>query len=325
MKKLFCCALLLPSLAVAEGFVEAVGSEQITGLENTYPAWSPDGTSIVFESTRAGPDPDIYLMNSDGTNVVALTDNDVTDGTPVFTPDGRFVVYASEQEGNPDVFRMKTDGSEKVNLTRHPGTDGHPRVSPDGRLIYFNSNRSSDPATFSRGTMDRDHNHEIYTMTLDGGDVRRVTDLPDWDTYPAVSPDGRQLLWRRIAPTGGKSASGRNSEVFWMDLRTGEQKNLTMNQAYDGWPAWSPDGKRIAFASNRANAEFEAFDIYVAEADGSNPVRVSFGDGIEGRGSWTKPSFSADGKRILCTRTVGASVDIFVITLNAPGDPPRNP
>jgi TolB protein len=100
-----------------------------------------------------------------------------------------------------------------------------------------------------------------------------------------------------------------------MNLETGEQRNVTDNQAYDGWPAWSPDGRRIAFASNRANAAFEAFDIYIAHADGSNPVRVTFGDGVEGRGSWTKPSFSADGRRILCTRSVGTSVDIFVITL----------
>jgi len=316
--------LFLPLPAAAEGFVEAVGTKQITGLENTYPAWSPDGSKIVFESTRDGPDPDIFIMNGAATGVVQLTRNDVPDGTPVFTPDGRFVIYASEQDGNPDVFRMKADGSEKLNLTRHPGADGHPRVSPDGRLIYFNSNRSSDPATFSRGTMDRDHNHEIYTMDLEGGNVRRVTDLPDWDTYPAVSPDGTQLLWRRIAASGGKSASGRNSEVFWMNLATGEQRNLTNHQAYDGWPAWSPDGKRIAFASNRANASFEAFDIYVAEADGRNPTRITFGDGAERLGSWTKPSFSADGRRILCTRTVGSSVDIFIITLNAPGEPPRD-
>lgn len=325
MKILLVASLLVPLSAAAEGYVEAVGAAQITGLENTYPAWSPDGARIVFESTRDGPDADIFVMQADGTGVVQLTRNEAYDGNPVWTPDGRFIVFASERDGNAEVYRMRADGSDLVNLTRHPGADGHPKVSPDGRLIYFNSNRSSDPATFSSGTMDREHNHEIYTMTLDGGDVRRVTDLPDWDTYPTVSPDGRQLLWRRIAPTGGKSESGRNSEVFWMDLETGEQKNLTANQAYDGWPAWSPDGKRIAFASNRANAEFEAFDIFVAAADGSNPVRVSFGDGIEGRGSWTKPSFSADGKRILCTRSVGTSVDIFVISLNAPGDPLRNP
>ena len=100
-----------------------------------------------------------------------------------------------------------------------------------------------------------------------------------------------------------------------MNLVTGEMKNLTNDQSFDGWPAWSPDGRRIAFASNRANVAFEAFDIYVANADGTNPVRVTFGDGDQGTGSWTKPSFSADGRRILCTRTVGASVDIFVIEL----------
>lgn len=119
--------------------------------------------------------------------------------------------------------------------------------------------------------MERDQNHEIYSMTLAGDDVRRITDLPDWDTYPAPSPDGTQLLWRRVDPAGGKSESGRNSEVYWMDLRTGERRNVTANQAYDGWPAWSPDGKQIAFASNWANPDFEAFDIYVAAPDGSTP------------------------------------------------------
>ncbi len=316
MKILPLAALLLPVPAVAANFVEAVKTTQLTGLENTYPAWSPDGSKIVFESTRDGPDADIFLMNSDGTGVVQLTRNEVPDSTPVFTPDGRFIVWASELDGNLDVFRMAADGSGPVNLTRHPGTDGHPRVSPDGQRVFFNSNRSSDPATFSRGYMDREHNHEIYSMALDGSDIRRVTDLPDWDTYPAVSPDGTQLLWRRIAPTGGKSESGRNSEVFWMDLASGETRNVTNHQAFDGWPAWSPDGRLIAFASNRANVEFEAFDIYVANADGSNPVRVTFGDGQQGTGSWTKPSFSADGRRILCTRTVGSSVDIFIVELH---------
>lgn len=315
MKHYLGVTVLLASVASAQGAIEPASVTQITGLENTYPAWSANGERIVFESTRDGPDPDIFVMNGDGTHVVQLTRNEVVDASPVFTPDGAAIVYASELDGNLDIFIMRADGSEPRNLTRHPGTDGHPRVSPDGARIYFNSNRSSDPATFSRGYMDREHNHEIYSMTLAGGDLRRITDLPDWDTYPVISSDGRQLLWRRITPTAGRSESGRNSEVFWMDLESGEMRNLTLNQAYDGWPAWSPDGQRIAFASNRANLEFEAFDIYVAERDGSNPTRVTFGDGIEGRGSWTKPTFSPDGKRLLCTRTVGTSVDTFVITL----------
>lgn len=306
---------LLPPAAAAAGYVEAAGTTQLSGLENTYPAWSPDGSKIVFESTRDGPDADIFIMNADGTGVEQLTDNEVGESTPSFTPDGQFIVYTSEEDGNPDIFLMRADGSAKRNLTRHPGADGHPRVTADGRRIFFNSNRTSDPASFARGTMERDQNHEIFSMTLEGDDVRQVTDLPDWDTYPAPSPNGTQLLWRRIAPTGGKSESGRNSEVFWMDLGTGEQRNLTVNQAYDGWPAWAPDGKRIAFASNRANREFEAFDIYVAAPDGSGATRVTFGTGVDGLGSWTKPVFSADGKRILCTRTVGTSVDIFVIEL----------
>jgi TolB protein len=315
MKWLTAGLVLAPLSVAAQSYIEATGVEQLTGLENTYPAWSPDGSKIVFESTRDGSDADIFVMNADATNVAQLTENDAYDGTPVFTPDGKFVVYTSEQDGNPEIYAMRADGSEPRNLTRHPGADGHPRVSADGRRIFFNSNRTSDPASFARGTMERDQNHEIYSMALDGDDVRRLTDLPDWDTYPVPSPDGTQLLWRRIDAIGGKSESGRNSEVYWMNLATGERRNITANQAYDGWPAWSPDGKRIAFASNRANTEFEAFDIYVAADDGSNPTRVTFGDGVAGRGSWTKPLFSADGKSLLCTRTVGASVDIFVVRL----------
>src|SRR5512134_3033066 len=145
MKILLAGAFLLPLSAAAEGFVEAVGTAQITGLENTYPAWSPDGARIVFESTRDGPDADIFVMNSDGSNVVQLTRNDSHDGTPGWAPDGRFIVFASERDGNQAVYRMRADGSDPVNLTRHPGADGPPRVSPDGHLIYFNINRSSDP------------------------------------------------------------------------------------------------------------------------------------------------------------------------------------
>jgi len=104
------------------------------------------------QAGRAGPDTGIYLMKADGTDIVALTDNDFGETTPVFTLDGQFIVYASEQDGNPDIFRMRPDGSGRTKLARHPEADGHQKVSTDGRLIYFNSNRSSDPTISPDGT-----------------------------------------------------------------------------------------------------------------------------------------------------------------------------
>jgi len=159
MKTLAAGLLFLPLAAAAADSIEAIGTTQITGLENTYPAWSPDGTRIAFESTRDGPDADIFVMQADGSGVVQLTRNDAYDGTPAWSPDGQYLVFATERDGNAEVYRMRADGSEPANLSRHPGADGHPRVSADGRLVYFNSNRSSDPASFALGTMDRSHNH----------------------------------------------------------------------------------------------------------------------------------------------------------------------
>lgn len=70
------------------------------------------------------------------------------------------------------------------------------------------------------------------------------------------------------------------AEAFVEAVRTVQVTGLE-----NTYPAWSPDGRQIAFASNRANSEFEAFNSQVAAADGSNPARVSFGNGIEGAGS----------------------------------------
>lgn len=111
MKALLLAALWLPLTAVAADYVEAVQAEQLTGLENSYPTWSADGTRIVFQSTRDGPDADIFVMNADGTHVVQLTRDAWEDSTPVLTPDGRYVIYASEREGNEDIIRIRADGS----------------------------------------------------------------------------------------------------------------------------------------------------------------------------------------------------------------------
>jgi Tol biopolymer transport system component len=258
---------------------------QLSGFRDSYPSWSPDGGRIVFESNRAGSH-DIWVMNADGSDVRRLTDHPALDETPVFSPDGERIVFASEREGELDVFSMRPDGSGLVNLTRNPTTDDdHPKFSHDGRRIVFNSKRH-DGETY-----------QLWVMDADGSNPRRLTEHMEWDTYPSFSPDGSRVLFRRVLPTGGWSLSGRNSEIFVVDADGSGARNLSRHAAFDGYPDWSPDGRFIAFASDREDRG--VFRIYVMDADGSNVVRISPAEpGV----SYARPIWSPDGGRIVATR-----------------------
>jgi TolB protein len=310
--------IVVATVAVADqnpiarpGLLRNAEMRQLGGLENTYPSWSPDGKKVVFESTRDG-DAEIFVMSADGNAVRQLTFNTVPDGSPVFSPDGRSIAFASERTGDLDIFLMNADGSGVRNLSRHPGTDGHVKFTSDGAVV-FNSNRSSDPKTFAKGYMDREHNHEIYKLDLKSGQLTQLTDHPLWDTYPELSPNGRYLVFRRSIEGLGRFMDEANSEIFLKDLNTGEERNLSNHPDHDGWPAWSPDGTRIAFASNRGGAIRDSWDVYVMDLDGSRVTRLTFGGGE--KGFFTKPDFSPDGMRLLVTRTLGQNVDIFVVEL----------
>ena len=283
-------------------------TRKITNVKDRYPFWSPDGSQVVFSSDRSGT-PQIWLMNADGSGLRRLTHGDANDDTPVWTPDGRFIVFVSDRDGNLEIYRMRPDGSEPLNLTRHPAPDGHPKISPDGSKVVFNSGRSSDPALFSGEAMVRGMNHEIYEMDMNGEGVARLTDHPEWDTYPSLSPDGLHLLWRRVV----RDARGiGDSEVFIAARDGSEPRNLTRNAAFDGYPAWSPDGSWIAFASNRDGGDdLDDFNLYVVRPDGSGLRRLTHSPGYED----ARPIWSGDGKRIIFNRQIGGSgaMEIFIL------------
>ncbi|MBN1978591.1 MAG: PD40 domain-containing protein [Anaerolineae bacterium] len=123
--------------------------------EDGYPDLSPNGTRIVFASTRGGGPAHIYVMNVDGSDVVQLTDAPSGDTLPVWSPDGIKIAFQSLRDGNYEIYVMNADGSGQTNLTNHPGKDLEPSWSPDGTQIYFKTDRD--------GNM-----YDDYVMNADG-------------------------------------------------------------------------------------------------------------------------------------------------------------
>lgn len=213
---------------------------------------------------------DVFAMDVDGSNFVRIAGSPGAEFDASWSPDGEFVVYRDSRRGindDDEIFVASADGTGHRNLTNDPANDWGPDWSPDGTTIAFNSDR--DGGALSG-----------YLMAPDGSNLRRI-DADVWFEYPVWSPDGTKLAF--------EGAIDSNYEVFVMDLATGEVTQLTDSPGQDGWPAWSPDGTTIAFTTVRDDCRFaprtqecwqgdvddEHHDIWMMDADGSNPRRVT--------------------------------------------------
>jgi TolB protein len=157
----------------------------------------------------------------------------------------------------------------------------------------------------------RTSNIELYEMNLDGSEVKRVTNYPSWDTYPDISPDGTKIAFRRRTVSNVLGKEIGNSEVFIANRDGSEAYNITNHPEHDGWPSWSPDGTKIAFASDRERGL--NWQIYTINIDGTELTRLTEFDsqGAE----FAKPQWSPKGDKILCTRTKDGNVEIYSIEL----------
>ena len=234
------------------------------------PTWSPDGSRIAFVSYRDGHD-SIHIMDSDGTNETRLTENDRHDEYPRWSPDGRRIAYVSahreNNRQNREIYVMDADGRNKTRLTQHVEDDWLPAWSPDSQRIVFLSLRNLDI--------------EIYVMDADGSNKTRLTHRnPSY--YPAWSPDGSRIAYNSLPSFDdygkGHIAWGANHEIYVMDADGRNKTRLTWAEGSDFWPAWSPDGERIAFVSERDGD----MEVYVMDSDGSNEKRLTYGAGNDG-------------------------------------------
>ena len=282
----------IPLILMLGSDFSAAETERLINTRDMYPSVSPDGKQLVFQSNRTGSN-QIFIMNTDGGGLKQLVDFEHGAETPVFSPDGDHIAFAAYLgDGNNDVFTVRPDGSGLRQLTESPGYDGHPHWSFDSTRIVFNSDRTSpDPdASWS------DRWHEIFSMKADGSDVRLHTHCQTVCTFGSISPNGKQVLYRKVIKAVGLNWSlgsiEKNSEVFVSDINGKNEINLTKNAAFDGWPVWSTDGRRVAFASNRSGPALTG-QIWLMNSDGSDLRQLS-----SGPWSHAQPAWAFDGNSI---------------------------
>jgi len=143
-------------------------------------------------------------------------------------------------------------------------------------------------------------------MDADGNNQRNLTNSPHLDWYPSWSPDGKRIAFTSNKK-GGLEIKDGNLEIYLMDADGNNQRNLTNNRHHDWEPSWSPDGKRIAYASLRNRNR----EIYVMDADGGNRRNLTnnpFKD--------SEPAWSPDGKRITFVSNRDGNLEIYMMDAN---------
>lgn len=262
------------------------------GRDNTFPAWSSDGKKIAFSgSSRSfGSSYDIFTMKADGSGLRRITDTPRIDEThPAWSPNGERIAFDRgphfvESVERSDIYTIKADGTGLRRLTRTKGAlETEAAWSPDGKKIAF--------TRFGRTDTD------VYTMNaVDGGQQRNLTrPLKAEARDPNWSPNGKKIAFGYAINTAERSIP---SEIYTMKANGTRYTNLTKNPADDSFPAWSPDGEKITFASTRSGNS----DIFVMKTDGKKVNRLTKTQAFEYAPDW-QPRYSTQA-------TAGAATGI---------------
>ena len=196
---------------------------------NITPSWSPDARSIAYSSyTRVQPQ--IIISNVYQGTRETLSDEKTGDYLPVFSPDGTRLAFMSQRDGNSEIYVMNRNGSGTRRLTNNSAIDSTPTWSPTGTQIAFTSDRSGSP--------------QIWVMDSDGLNVRRLTFGESWADRATWSP----APYNEIAYS---ARSGPGFDVRIYDVATGQTKTITDGAGTNESPAFSPNGRHIAFISSR--------------------------------------------------------------------------
>ena len=323
---------LLPTLALSISLFAAeevsttepshfTNLKQLTfGGQNAEAYWSPDGKKLIFQSTREQYECDQeYIMNADGSDVHLVSTGKGVTTCGYFLSDNKHIVYASTHESGAacppradrskgyvwavyagfEIYLATLDGKIEKKLTDSPGYDAEATINWKTKKIVYTSKASKDL--------------DLWTMNEDGSNKKQLTTAEGYDGGAIFSRDGKHLVWRAYRPTTPEATkryqdlladdltAPMKMELFVADGKGANAKQITNFGCAAFAPTFTPDGKKIVFASNKHNCDGRKFELFMINLDGTGLEKVT------NYGGFTSfAEFSPDGRKLVFASDKGA-------------------
>lgn len=259
----------------------------------------PDGKHIIYASTHENsaecppkpaprtdgkylwplyPEFEIFVSDLSGKITKKLTDSPGYDAEAVVSPDGKYIVFTSTRTGDLELWRMDIDGKNLLQLTDGLGYDGGAFFSHDSKKLVF---RSSRPKTEQEKKEYKEllsqnlvapTNMEIYTVDIDGNNLKQVTSLGKANWAPYFHPSDKKIIFA----SNHHSTRGYDFQLYMIDTDGKNLKQITYESEFNAFPMFSKDGKKLVFASNRQGEKAHETNVFIADwVEGDESENVS--------------------------------------------------
>lgn len=285
------------------------------------PVFSPDGSQIAYTAFVKHVGVGVWIMDANGQHQRQITPRTMRAFNPTWNPDGTRIAFHANSPGLDNIWSIGADGKDLKLLTNTlRAHDVYPTWSPTGEKIAFVSTRTEEV--------------EVWTMNPDGTNQEMITTGGFGDYVPSWSPDGKKIAFAStrakrediMERNGGTLPNyvrqvfaiaeeleepNGDGDIFVIDVASREMTQITSDSAHEWHPAWSPDGRWIAYISDKAGSR----DIWVMRADGTDQRQVTRHPAQD-----RLPMWSQDGTQLIFTSNRTGHWDIWMVDVPPSSD-----